>query len=252
MTSPANERGSSPLLPWLHARYAEEHGGADFPVPTELILAQHTRVCAKCPPPPGLQRPRSPPRRLLGTRLAARRGGSPWRESGPLGGESGPLGAHHRRLGLLERAAFKAVTSRAPPTHLPRTSRAPPTHLPPRTSRAPRRYVVHAIARSNTTHCFGELLMGQGRLPVPPYEQDAHFAALGKALNIAVLRDFGPENCTIQGVPVSVALVEQMAREHSRLLFLQQQIFSNHLAEANRLGEVGRKDEMKRIFNIDI
>ena len=112
--------------------------------------------------------------------------------------------------------------------------------------------MVHAIARSNTTHCFGELLMGQGRLPVPPYEQDAHFAALGKALNIAVLRDFGPENCTIQGVPVSVALVEQMAREHSRLLFLQQQIFSNHLAEANRLGEVGRKDEMKRIFNIDI
>ena len=53
-------------------------------------------------------------------------------------------------------------------------------------------------------------------------------------------------------MPVSVALVEQMAREHSRLLFLQQQIFSNHLAEANRLGEVGRKDEMKRIFNIDI
>ena len=37
-------------------------------------------------------------------------------------------------------------------------------------------------------------------------------------------------------------------REHSRLLFLQQQIFSNHLAEANRLGEVGRKDEMKRIW----
>ena len=46
MTSPANERGSSPLLPWLHARYAEEHGGADFPVPTQLILAQHARACA--------------------------------------------------------------------------------------------------------------------------------------------------------------------------------------------------------------
>jgi hypothetical protein len=112
--------------------------------------------------------------------------------------------------------------------------------------------VVHAIARSNTTHCFGELLMGQGRLPVPPYEQDAHFAALGKALSVAVLRDFGPEHSTIQGLPVGAALVEQLAREHSRLLFLQQQILGNHLAEANRLGEVGRKDEMKRIFNIDM
>ena len=112
--------------------------------------------------------------------------------------------------------------------------------------------MVHAISRSNTTHCFGELLMGQGRLPVAPYEQDAHFAALGKALNVAVLRDFGPDHCTIQGLPVGAGLVEQMAREHSRLLFLQQQLFGNHLAEANRLGEVGRKDEMKRIFNIDM
>ena len=153
VTSPANERGTSPLLPWLQARYAEEHGGAHLPVPPELVLAQ---------------------------------------------------------------------------------------------------YVVHAISRSNTTHCFGELLMGQGRLPVAPYEQDAHFAALGKALNVAVLRDFGPDHCTIQGLPVGAPLVEQMAREHSRLLFLQQQLFGNFLAEANRLGEVGRKDEMKRIFNIDM
>ena len=61
-----------------------------------------------------------------------------------------------------------------------------------------------------------------------------------------------PATVVLLAMPVSVALVEQMAREHSRLLFLQQQIFSNHLAEANRLGEVGRKDEMKRIFNIDI
>ena len=47
VTSPANERGSSPLLPWLQARYAEEHGGAHLPVPTELVLAQHTGLCSK-------------------------------------------------------------------------------------------------------------------------------------------------------------------------------------------------------------
>jgi hypothetical protein len=111
---------------------------------------------------------------------------------------------------------------------------------------------VHAIARANTTHCFGELLMGQGRLPVAPYEQDAHFAALGRALHAAVLRDFGPEHCTLHGAPVGAGLVEHLAREHSRLLYLQQQVFGNSLAEANRLGEVGRKEEMKRIFGIDM
>ena len=47
-------------------------------------------------------------------------------------------------------------------------------------------------------------------------------------------------------------LVEELAREHSRLLFLQQQVLGNSLAEANRLGEVGRKDEMKRIFGIEM
>ena len=111
---------------------------------------------------------------------------------------------------------------------------------------------MHAIARANTTHCFGELLMGQGRLPVAPYEQDAHFVALGRALCDAVKRDFGPEACTIQGAAVTPQLVEELAREHSRLLFLQQQVLGNSLAEANRLGEVGRKDEMKRIFGIEM
>ena len=46
--------------------------------------------------------------------------------------------------------------------------------------------------------------------------------------------------------------LEHLAREHSRLLYLQQQVFGNFLAEANRLGEVGRKEEMKRIFGIDM
>ena len=86
--------------------------------------------------------------------------------------------------------------------------------------------------------------------PVTP--QDAHFVALGRALQAAVKRDFGAEDCTIQGAPVTAQLVEQLAREHSRLLFLQQQVFGNALAEANRCGEAGRKDEMKRIFGIDV
>ena len=38
--------------------------------------------------------PATPPSLPRSSRL--RRGGSPWRESGLLGGESGPLAAHHR------------------------------------------------------------------------------------------------------------------------------------------------------------
>ena len=60
------------------------------------------------------------------------------------------------------------------------------------------------------------------------------------------------EHCTIQGVQVGAVLVEELAREHSQLLYLQQQVMGNALAEANRLGEVGRKDEMKRIFGIEM
>ena len=113
-------------------------------------------------------------------------------------------------------------------------------------------YVVHGIARSNTTHCFGDLMMGQGRLPVAPYEQDAHYVALGKGLRAALLKDFGPEASTIQGAQVTETIIEELSREHSRLLYLQQHVMGNALAEANRLGEVGRKDEMKRIFGIDM
>ena len=113
-------------------------------------------------------------------------------------------------------------------------------------------YVVHGIARANATHCFGDLMMGQGRLPVAPYEQDAHFVALGRALRGAILKDFGAEASTIQGAQVTETIIEELAREHSRLLYLQQQVMGNALADANRLGEVGRKDEMKRIFGIDM
>ena len=72
------------------------------------------------------------------------------------------------------------------------------------------------------------------------------------ALEEAVLKDFGAQHAKIQGVAVSAALVEELAQEHSSHLFVEHQKNAERLAEANRLGEIGRKDEMKRIFGIEI
>ena len=110
----------------------------------------------------------------------------------------------------------------------------------------------HGIAKSNATQCFTDLVMGQGRLPIPGAPQETHCTALGKALEAAVLKDFGPAHAKIQGVPISAQLVEDLAKEHSNKLFVDHQKNAERLAEANRLGELGRKEEMKRIFGIDV
>ena len=47
-------------------------------------------------------------------------------------------------------------------------------------------------------------------------------------------------------------MVEELAKEHSNRLFADHQKNAERLAEANRVGEIGRKEEMKRIFGIDI
>lgn len=113
-------------------------------------------------------------------------------------------------------------------------------------------YTTHAIARSNTTHLFGELSMGQGRLPVSEGEQERHIAALARALAVAVARDFGAGRASIEGVDIDAPLIDDLARKHRALLYAQQRGLSRVLAEANRQGEVGRKEEMKRIFGVEI
>ena len=113
-------------------------------------------------------------------------------------------------------------------------------------------YVKHGICKANATQCFTDLVMGQGRLPIPGAPQEKHCEALGRALQAAIEKDFGPTHTKIQGVPISAALIESLAKEHSSMLFVDHQKNAERLAEANRLGEIGRKEEMKRIFGIDI
>lgn len=113
-------------------------------------------------------------------------------------------------------------------------------------------YVCHVIGKADATHSYTDLVMGQGRLPISGYELERHIVALGKAVEAAVVKDFGAEHCAIQGVPVKAALVESLARQHSNSLHAQHQLMAEKLAEANRMGELGRKDEMKRIFGVEI
>ena len=79
--------------------------------------------------------------------------------------------------------------------------------------------------------CFTDLVMGQGRLPIMGDPQMTHCRALGVALEKAIEKDFGKQHAKIQGV---------------------HQKNAERLAEANRVGELGRKEEMKRIFGIEI
>ena len=89
----------------------------------------------------------------------------------------------------------------------------------------------------------------------PGAPQERHCTALGKALEAAVRKDFvydGASHTKIQGVAISAELITELARNHSDLLFVDHQKNAERLAEANRLGELGRKEEMKRIFGIEV
>ena len=47
-------------------------------------------------------------------------------------------------------------------------------------------------------------------------------------------------------------VLEQLAREHAQSLYANHSQMAAKLAEANAAGEIGRKEEMKRIFGIDV
>lgn len=74
-------------------------------------------------------------------------------------------------------------------------------------------YICYAVSKANAVHCFTDLIMGQGRLPLSAAEQEAHVKGLAKALPAAVERDFGKGHNAIQGVVVSEALIDALARE---------------------------------------
>jgi len=113
-------------------------------------------------------------------------------------------------------------------------------------------YLRHGIGKANAYQCFSDLVMGQGRLPLMGEGHAKHCKALGVALEKAVEKDFGTAHTKIQGVPISASLIEDLAKQHADRLFFDHQKNAERLAEANRLGEIGRKEEMKRIFGIDI
>ena len=109
-----------------------------------------------------------------------------------------------------------------------------------------------SVCVAQAYQCFTDLVMGQGRLPIMGDPQMTHCRALGVALEKAIEKDFGKAHAKIQGVPISAQLVEELAKQHSDRLFFDHQKNAERLAEANRVGELGRKEEMKRIFGIEI
>jgi len=110
-------------------------------------------------------------------------------------------------------------------------------------------YMYHAVSKLNATHCFGELMMGQGRLPVLNEELEAHVVAAGKSVAESVRRDFGDRS--FPGMSLSAAELEALSRKHASFLYQNQQAMSDRLLEANAAGDVRRKQEVKRIFGID-
>jgi len=115
-------------------------------------------------------------------------------------------------------------------------------------------YVRHAIGKANSIHCFGELLMGEGRPPVLQPELDAHLRSLAKALAEAIGRDFGTgagREYRLGGVALDQALLEEAARRHAAELYATQHRLGESLAKANEAGEVGRRAELRRIFGFE-
>ena len=47
-------------------------------------------------------------------------------------------------------------------------------------------------------------------------------------------------------------VIERLARDHAQSLYANHSQMAAKLAEANAAGEVGRKEEMKRIFGIEV
>ncbi len=113
-------------------------------------------------------------------------------------------------------------------------------------------YVKHAVAKTNATQVFTDLVYGQGRMPITgAAPHAAHCRALGVALEAAVGRDFGAAHCAVGGLAITAGVVEELAKQHAAKLFAEHGVAQERLNEANRLGEIGRKEEIKRIFGIE-
>ena len=51
---------------------------------------------------------------------------------------------------------------------------------------------------------------------------------------------------------MDAAIVQEMASQHAERLFSDHAQNAKRLAEANKQGEAGRKEEMMRLFGIDV
>jgi hypothetical protein len=200
VTSPEEERGTSPMYALICKAYEREHG-RELPAPAEVVLALYVRhgICKS-------------------NVRAARAAPHPSHACAPL---SLSLSAPHPRLCALTRCTCAAIC-------------------------------FSPVCVAQAYQCFTDLVMGQGRLPIMGDPQMTHCRALGVALEKAIEKDFGKQHAKIQGVPISAQLVEELAKQHSDRLFFDHQKNAERLAEANRVGELGRKEEMKRIFGIEI
>ena len=114
-------------------------------------------------------------------------------------------------------------------------------------------YVRHGICKANATQCFTDLVMGQGGCRSRARRRTATARPSAARSRRPSHKDFGAVHSRrSRASPISAALIESLAKEHSNKLFVDHQKNAERLAEANRLGELGRKEEMKRIFGIDI
>ena len=97
---------------------------------------------------------------------------------------------------------------------------------------------------------FGVHIPGLGRQPISPPEQDRHVKLLCAAIIDAVNRDFPPDQRQLSpALPqLTPQVLQEVAKEHLRSIFLHQNELGQALAIANRDGEEARRQERLRIW----
>ena len=111
-------------------------------------------------------------------------------------------------------------------------------------------YTRHLMCKCNMQLGFGLHFPGLGRQPISPKDQEVHAGKLSAAVIDAVRRDFAPDQRRLSPelAELTPQLLQDVAREHLRCLFLHQSELGSALAIANRDGEEARRQERLRIW----
>ena len=111
-------------------------------------------------------------------------------------------------------------------------------------------YTRHLVCKCNMQLGFGLHFPGLGRQPISPKDQEVHAGKLSAAVIEAVRRDFAPDQRRLspEVAELTPQLLQDVAREHLRCLFLHQSELGSALAIANRDGEEARRQERLRIW----